>query len=211
MNNKIENYLNELHYNTRSVMCEIFSKHGGDKSDNHNYTTFYNYIFSENRDNLLNIFELGIGTNNPDLPSSMGINGRPGASLYGFREYFPNSQIFGADIDKNIIFESERIKTFFVDQRDAEIIKDMWSNIPEMFDIMLDDGLHEYSANINFLENSIHKLKDGGIYIIEDILDHELHKFENYVRENVLNLNMHIFEIPGKSHMIDNRIVIIQK
>ena len=38
------------------------------------------------------------------------------------------------------------------------------------FDIIIDDGCHRYEETINFYENSIDKLKDNGIYIIEDIL-----------------------------------------
>jgi hypothetical protein len=66
----------------------------------------------------LKILEIGIGTNNPSLVSTMGIYGTPGASLYSFREYLPNSQIYGADIDTNILFTHDRIKTFYVNQLD---------------------------------------------------------------------------------------------
>ena len=51
-------------------------------------------------DENINILEIGLGTNNPILVSTMGSNGRPGASLYSFREYLPKSNIYGADVDK---------------------------------------------------------------------------------------------------------------
>jgi hypothetical protein len=37
--------------------------------------------------NKLNILEIGIGTNNSELLSSMGKYGVPGASFYAFRKY----------------------------------------------------------------------------------------------------------------------------
>jgi hypothetical protein len=63
-----------------------------------------------------------------------------------------------------------------------------WDN-PELkdveFDILLDDGLHEYNANKNFFENSIHKLKKGGIYILEDISEDYLDNIEKWFSELV--------------------------
>ena len=78
-------------------------------------------IFMEqycDKNNIRNIFEIGLGTNYKNIVSNMGINGKPGASLRAFRDYCPNASVFGADIDKRILFEEERIKTFYVDQTD---------------------------------------------------------------------------------------------
>jgi hypothetical protein len=96
--------------------------------------------------------------------------GKPGASLRVWRDYFTNSLIYGADIDKNILFEEDRIKTFYVDQLNEFSIKEMWSNINKNnFDIILDDGLHTFEAGITMFLNSFDKLRKNGIYIIEDV------------------------------------------
>ena len=100
-------------------LCEIMGKHNSDKGNmdiinsHHNYTTFYYSIFKDIQYSYLKIFELGIGTNNINIPSNMGENGTPGASLYGWNDFFVKSKIFGADIDSNILFNTEKIKTFF--------------------------------------------------------------------------------------------------
>jgi hypothetical protein len=101
----------------------------------------------------------------------MGPNGKPGASLRGWADFFPNSSIFWADIDRNILFDTERIKTFYCNQLDKWDIFNLWSNseLNENFDIIIEDGLHTPEANITFFENSIHKLNPGGFYIIEDV------------------------------------------
>ena len=96
--------------------------------------------------------------------------GKPGASLRVWRDYFTNSLVYGADIDKNILFEEDRIKTFYVDQLNEFSIKEMWSNINKSnFDIILDDGLHTFEAGIIMFLNSFDKLRKNGIYIIEDV------------------------------------------
>lgn len=217
----IETLINEFvqnkKYNERTLMCELFKNNNSDKSTYHNYTTFYDCLFSQFVGKNINFFELGLGTNNLDVASSMGENGTPGASLYAFREYFENANICGGDIDKRILFSDENIWTFYVDQRDEEDIKILWGNFEDTeFDVIIDDGLHDYSANITFFENSIHMLKEGGIYIIEDVLEHQKEKFEKYFSK--LNYSYcGVFDIPIEDSWseqvgsYDNKIVLVVK
>ena len=155
-------------------MCDLSTKHGSDKGSRHNYTTFYNLIFESIKLENLNIFEVGLGTNNINVPSNMGKFGVPGASLRLWKDYFPNSLIYGADVDKGCLFQEERIKTFFVDQTNSETIQKMWLDNFEKIelDILIDDGLHEFNANKNFFEN--------GIYILEDIDDSYLNEVNQW-------------------------------
>jgi len=182
----------------------------------HNYTTFYYSIFKDMREKPLRVFELGLGTNNTDIPSNMGSHGRPGASLYGWTEFFPNAQIFGADIDKGILFNSDRINTFFCDQTKPEIIKSMWDEekLKEDFDIIIEDGLHTFDANVCFFENSIHKLKPNGYYIIEDIVNTEINLFEDKMKEwetKYTNLSFSLLRIPSNQNKHDNNLLVMCK
>lgn len=137
-------------------LCEIMLRNRSDKGLGwHNYTTFYYSIMKDRQFEPLRIFELGLGTNNVNLPSNMGAHGRPGASLYGWKEFFPNSKIYGADIDRNILFTTNDIHTFYCDQTNESNIKSMWSEEPELsenFDFIIEDGLHEFHANVCFFE-----------------------------------------------------------
>lgn len=171
LNTFLENKL----YDTRTdFMCPLFERNNSDKSTWHNYTTFYDYLFKSLNFNPTEVFELGLGTNNEDTPSHMGRSGTPGASLRGFKEYFPNANIYGADVDKRVLFQEERIKTYYCDQTNPKVIENMWNEIGvDQFDLILEDGLHETFANKIFFSNSYHKVKPGGIYIIEDIINTE--------------------------------------
>jgi hypothetical protein len=203
--------LDSLDLNQKTELCHIMNKYGSDKGNGwHNYTIIYTELFKNIKDNHLNIFEVGLGTNNIDVPSNMGVNGKPGASLFGWREYFLNSNIYGADIDKRILFQDERISTYFVDQLDSNLIKKMWQKIDKKFDIMIDDGLHTFEANIKFFENSYENLNEGGIYIIEDILiDKDLDKMKKYFESK--NYKYQILNIPISRNKFDNVLVIIYK
>jgi hypothetical protein len=148
------------------------TKYGSDKGRAHNYTTVYSALFKRCCDQPLRVFELGLGSNNPNVPSNMGLFGVPGASLRGWRELFPNAVVYGADIDRGILFQEDRIKTFYCDQLDRSSIRELWSH-PDLqggVDIIIEDGLHTFEANISFLEGSLAHLRPGGLYITEDIM-----------------------------------------
>lgn len=209
-NDIIKDYFDNRLYTVKTDMCDMFTKHNSDKGSSHNYTTFYNHLFKSLGllDKPINLFELGIGTNNISLKSNMGVNGTPGASLRAFKEYFPQSNIYGADIDNNILFEEERIKTFHCDQTSATSTRAMWNQIDKEFDIIIEDGLHETQANIAFLINSFRELKKGGVYIIEDILHPQ--EIESFL--TLLNCDFsRVISIPIEPHRIDNTLAIIIK
>ena len=149
-------------------LAQIFNKFGSDKSTTHNYQFLYSY-FLRKKDEIKKIVEIGLGTNNTDVISNMGLNGKPGASLRAFKEFCPNAQIYGADIDRRILFREERISTFFVDQTSQESIKELENNLPREIDLFIDDGLHSINANINSLSLGINLVKKGGWIIIEDM------------------------------------------
>ena len=199
--------------NSNSKLTELMNYYGSDKggkNNHHNYADFYSEIFFHRRNEIKNFLEIGLGTNNVNLPSNMGIDGVPLASLRAWRDYFKNAQIYGADIDKSILKNEERIKTFFVDQTNPESIKKLFNSIGELkFDIILEDGLHEYNANICFFENSIDYLKNNGIYIIEDVFYKDKKKFLNYFRNK--NYNFSIVDIYHKKNIANNCLVIVRK
>ena len=201
-------------------LCEIMGRNKSDKGSIninnswHNYTTFYYSIFKNIKNKSLRIFELGVGTNNLNILSNMSVDGRPGASLFGWNEFFTNSYIFGADIDKNILFNTDKIKTFYCDQTKPDIIKEMWNNnnLLENFDIIIEDGLHTFNANVCFFENSIHKLKKNGYYIIEDILLSEFQLFNDKIDKwKILykHLIFNLLQIPSTKNIYDNNLLVV--
>ena len=146
----------------------LFDQYGSDKASTHDYHLVYGAVLCESLA-IKNILEIGLGTNNLDIASNMGEYGKPGASLRAFRDFCQNAEIYGADIDKRILFSEERIKTFFVDQTDAETFRQLKKELPESFDLVIDDGLHSPNANIATLDFGLQVIKINGWVIIEDI------------------------------------------
>lgn len=143
----------------------LFDKYGSDKARSNTYHKFYSSIIDETTSN---IFEIGLGTNNPSIPSNMGTGGRPGASLRAFKEFLPNCRIYGADIDSLILFQEERIQTRQVNQLSQESLASLRSWLPPL-DLFIDDGFHSFAANLNSLVMGIQLTKPGGWIVIEDI------------------------------------------
>lgn len=147
--------------------------HKSDKARKHNYHHLYGTVLKD-RNAVTAILEIGLGTNNTDVVSNMGKEGVPGASLRAFREFFPNATIYGADVDKRILFTEERIKTFYVDQTNLDSCDELAKQIPGELDLIIDDGLHSIDANIAILGMGLPKIKKGGWVIIEDIAHNTL-------------------------------------
>jgi hypothetical protein len=128
----------------------LFKNYGSDKSTKHNYHLAYSSILAQKKNLPIYIFEIGLGTNNIDVMSNMGTYGRPGASLRAFRDMYPEATVFGADIDKRILFSEERIATYFVDQTDMATLNELKNQFANIrFDLIIDDGLHNSHANLN--------------------------------------------------------------
>jgi len=199
--------------------CDIY---GSDKGElvkyghpypwpSHTYTDVYSSLFSNRRNEIKKIFECGIGTNNPNLISSMGVSGKPGASLRVWRDYFPNAIVIGADIDKDVLFEENRIKTFYIDQTSPNTIETFWNLVNlSHFDIIIDDGLHTFEAGKVLFENSIDYLDSHGYYIIEDVVLEDSLKFKEYFKDKDYLVDyIHLYS--PFTQLNDNCLISIRK
>jgi hypothetical protein len=146
----------------------LLDRHGSDKATSHNYHLLYGHILKD-REKIRRVLEVGLGSNNAKVVSNMGVNGKPGASVRAFRDFCPQAQIYGADIDRGILFNEERIETFYVDQTDAESFESLGLNVPGGLDMVIDDGLHSPEANLQTLQFGLENLKVGGWVVVEDI------------------------------------------
>jgi len=153
-------------------LFELVEKYGTDKTLS-GYTHTYSDLFKPIKDQVTTVLEIGLGTLNPEIPSSFAGNVRhfdfykPGGSLRVWRDYFSKAQVYGIDIAKDCMFSEERIKTFLFDSSEKEYC-DYYLDTLE-FDIIIDDGNHDPKYQVKTLRNLFPKLKEGGIYVIEDL------------------------------------------
>jgi predicted methyltransferase len=126
--------------------------------------------------------------------------------------------VYAADIDPKALINTEKISSFECDQLDAISIKNLWSkeklkNLE--FDIMILDGVHTFDGNMFFLSHSIHKLKHGGICVIEDIHEYHIASYQEKIDE--LKYWLPTFEISlldlhkSNEKVSDNSLMVLYK
>jgi hypothetical protein len=71
------NHLQSLNLLAPTKTCRVMTRFGSDKAWN-GYTPVYSALFGDRCDQPLRILELGLGTNNEDVLSNMGVFGAPG-------------------------------------------------------------------------------------------------------------------------------------
>jgi hypothetical protein len=95
-----------------------------------------------------------------------------GGSLQMWRNYFGNRcKIYGIDIDPNckkMELDDGSFQILIGDQSDRNFLKEVKNKIPKI-DVVIDDGGHFMSHQINSYEELFHHVSDEGIYIIEDL------------------------------------------
>ncbi|MFA7219136.1 MAG: class I SAM-dependent methyltransferase [Synergistaceae bacterium] len=172
--------------NDDSLMVRLAKKYKADKWQCHSYIPIYEELFSDIREEPLTILEIGIWK---------------GHSLFMFEEYFPNSEIHGVDIDPNCAkIGFKRAKVLIADQMDINVLHQQYFN--RKFDIVIEDGKHEYTPQILSAAIFYPLMKDNSIYIIEDI-KHRLMNFD-VLRGTGINLRSY----KGR---IDDQLLLIPR
>lgn len=153
-----------------SKLRNLFQKYESDKHT-HKYEDIYCRLF-ENFEAVTLVVEIGIGTNNERVVSHMGRQHKgSGGSLRAFRDYFPNARVIGLDIDREALFQEERISTFFFDQNGStNQLRELGVDNSSV-DLFIDDGLHLFGANVKGLIHGLRSVKEGGWIAIEDLTD----------------------------------------
>lgn len=182
------------------TLQEIFNEIGhfgsdigcNDKGGTHSYIETYDGLFSKKRDNC-SILEIGLAL---------------GDSIKLFDRYFNNSKIVGCDI--SVIFDykevNENNNSVRIIEHDATKSSFLSQIADEKFDFIIDDGSHMELDQIQTFMMLKHKMKPGGVYIIEDILAID----QNAGRFKALHDNCTIIDLRSKKGRFDDVLIIYQ-
>ena len=131
-----------------------------DKWNYHWYAQHYEDLLRKDRRKRMNLLEIGIG-GDENLR-------RGGNSLRMWRDYLPNSQIFGLDIYDKSAHDHRRIKTFCGSQADPVVLDKVLKEVGKL-DVIIDDGSHVNEHILFTFHHLFPHLADGGFYLIEDV------------------------------------------
>ena len=140
------------------TLKQIANNHTGKLSDKWEaYYDVYESIFSEYRKEPVSVLEIGI---------------QNGGFLEILSLYFWNAKaIVGCDIDPKcgeLKYTDNKIHIVLGDIKDKNNVERILK-ISDAYDIIIDDGSHTHEDIIKAFINLFPHLKDGGIYIIEDL------------------------------------------
>lgn len=208
LNTFYDSTLETKHYgsleNEKTKITEdVFWKYGTDKAKQNFHYLYSHVLMNYNENSNINILEIGIGTQNTSLVSSMhNKKWIPGGSLRSFKSLLKNANIYGADIDRDVLFTEENIKTSYVDQLNINTYTNMNNNFNNIkYDIIIDDGLHAIGANINTIIFALRHINPNGWIIIEDISREQL---ENWHLVNFMikqSNNIETFIVNTEHHL----------
>ena len=158
-------------------LAELFTKYGTDKGI-WGYTEYYAKLMGPRRHNVKRVLEIGI-CGHRDIPNTV-----VGASLFVWRDFFPNADIYGIDNDGRFVFNDQhRIHTALADAYDPyQLIKAIDGfGAAEPFDMIVDDAVHDPLPQIKLMNMLAPTLRREGYYFMEDVcpykmVDGDLHK-----------------------------------
>lgn len=143
----------------RSNLDRLAEIYNTDKTGTHFYTQHYQTHFKKFKFKRINMLEIGVGGyDNPNAG---------GGSLKMWKKYFPYGKIFSIDIYDKSPLQENRIRIFQGSQVDKEFLESVIGEMGSV-DIIIDDGSHINEHVIETFKMLFPKLKDGGIYVIED-------------------------------------------
>ena len=142
----------------KTITSQYYEAYEGSKQSTakpRHYLELYEKYFGNLTDKELSILELGIFE---------------GHSLEYFSRLFPNSRVFGVDINKRKrTFSNDRVTMYQGAQQDPALYQRiMAENGITQFDVIIDDCSHIGSLTLDSFNILYPFLTPGGLYIIED-------------------------------------------
>jgi len=147
--------------------------------EGHCYHTFYEKYFSDRREQISNILEIGA------------FKGNATASFFF---YFSNSKIISGDIFPDLFrYNSNRISNIYLDNSSEQIIEDKILNKKIKFDIIIEDAGHYFKDQIISLFMLFKTLNSKGVFVVEELEFPNLREDMNLSKEkptlrDILNL-----------------------
>ena len=157
--------------NPANDIVEILDKHkvngfeypgGTDKNSLHNYTGIYDHVLKSYRNSPGTLLEIGI---------------QHGGSSLLWHDYLPQFSLHLVDIADVVpskiwnSMDEDRYKFYCTNAYDDSLVQRFKEEVPNGFDIIIDDGPHSLHSQNFVVDNYFPLLNLNGILIIEDIQD----------------------------------------
>lgn len=161
----------------------------------HGFISFYEPYFNDLKF-VKNVLEIGVYN---------------GCSLKYLSYKFPNAKIYGIDIIDKTQYNTEQIKTFIANQEDRDQLIDLINKTNVEFDIIIDDGGHTMKQQQISFGVLFKYLKQGGLYILEDLHTSRLEQFGTINEGDLITSLDMLYNLKYTKNLISNHITVDEK
>lgn len=177
---------------------DLFYKYKADKTPRikHHYSEVYYELMKDKQLTAKKILEIGTAE---------------GASLFAWRDFFPNAVIFGFEIDPkrvDLFLKEPRLVVYEGDQSNEEDLFNLIERTGPDIDFVIDDGSHIVEHQIYTAKFTIPSLNPGATYIIEDVDTARSERIFEELWNRFPHLSVQMIKV-GTRH--DDRMIIIRK
>ena len=157
------------------------------------YFDIYERYFSTYRGKSLNVLEIGVSQ---------------GGSIQLWKKYFGDKlNLYSVDINPECkLFEADTTKLYIGSQEDPVFLEKLYAELPEM-DIIMDDGGHSMKQQILTFEHLFLKVKEGGVFLVEDTHTSYWHHFGGGLRKrgSFIEYSKKLIDSLYKSHLTNTK------
>ena len=184
-----QNKLRELFYNHEGKLIHKWD---------HDFDIYEKY-FTKYVGKEINILEIGVSH---------------GGSLQLWKKYFgAKVNVYAIDINPECKkLEEERVKIYIGSQSDKQFLQRVVQEFPDL-DIILDDGGHTMSQQIVSFENLYLKVKEGGLYIVEDTHNSYWYEFHGGLKKpnSFIEYSKNLIDSLYEGHIIEKEKIVINQ
>jgi hypothetical protein len=177
------------------ILSQLNTEIQSDKGTHHSYIEmYYEKTLANYKDKTITLLEIGVNA---------------GRSLELWAKYFnEDSIIIGIDKKMTVPYKPSKKNMRYIigDATKEETVKKL-----DDIDIIIDDGSHRIQDQLKSFNLLYPKLKEDGVYIIEDIrdIDSTIQQFKDL--ENSHRVTVKIFDFRNLKNIKDDVIVEIRK
>ena len=159
----------------------------------HGYLQVYDPLFMS-LDSISNVLEIGVYN---------------GDSLRLLQNYFPNSNVYGLDLTPPRDHHyNDRFKVLLGNQEDRDDLNHIFNSIDGDLDLIIDDGGHTMKQQQTSFGFLFRHLKNGGVYIIEDLHTSRYGLSSEYINKDDLITTLDMLQnFKNTSNIISNHML----
>lgn len=161
----------------------------------HGFIDVYETYFNNLKD-VKNVLEIGVYY---------------GGSLSYLSDKFTDAKIYGIDIESKTQYDTDKIKTYIVNQEDRDALNKFLEETGVEFDIIIDDGGHTMKQQQISFGVLFKRLKKGGLYILEDLHTSRLEQFGTISPNDLITTLDMLYTIQYTKNIISNYILDEEK